>query len=92
MIVNPISGEVVDKIVFVSLLVGNGYLWLLENWTTNLIFSATFTFDLQNLANVSYKKELQVELRSGQEQVIRFMMLDPGSPGATSMGAGDFPK
>lgn len=69
-----------DKIVFASLLVGDGYLWLLDNRTPNLIFSATFTFDLQNLAIVSYKKELQVELRPGQKQVIRFMMLDPRQP------------
>jgi hypothetical protein len=40
------QGEVVDKIVFASLLVGDGYLWLLDNRTSNLIFSATFTFDL----------------------------------------------
>ncbi len=59
------QGETVEKIVFASLLVGDGYLWLLDNRTPNLIFSATFTFDLQNLAIVSYKKELLVELRPG---------------------------
>jgi len=35
-----------DKLVFASLLVSDGYLWLLDNRTANLVLSATFTFDL----------------------------------------------
>jgi hypothetical protein len=64
--------------VFATLLVGDGYLWLLDNRSPNLILSATFSFDLQNLSllNHNTKRDVSVDLQPGQRQVLRFVMQD----------------
>lgn len=46
------QGDPLD-IHFTSLLVGDGYLWLLENLTKCVDFEANFVFDLSNLGIVS---------------------------------------
>jgi hypothetical protein len=46
------QGDPLD-IHFTSLLVGDGYLWLLENLTKCVDFEANFVFDLNNLGIVS---------------------------------------
>lgn len=49
------QGENLD-IHFTSMLVGDGYLWLMENLTSNMNFDSTFMFDLNNLCIVSSLK------------------------------------
>jgi len=49
------QGETLN-IGFTTMLVGDGYLWLLDNQTTNIQFEGTFIFDLTNLCIVSNLK------------------------------------
>jgi hypothetical protein len=46
------QGETKD-IVFNNLMLGDGYIWLLENRTTSLTFESTFKFELTNLTVIS---------------------------------------
>lgn len=76
---------------FTSLLVGDGYLWLLENQTQNLFFEATFQFELSNLEVVSSTSErgnpqnqgeceVKVALRPQESRILRFLLVDPILP------------
>lgn len=70
---------------FTSMLVGDGYLWLMENLTTNMALDSTFVFDLNNLRIVSSLKgqggtghcELNVSLKPGENRILRFILIDP---------------
>ena len=46
------QGETKD-IVFNNLMLGDGYIWLLENRTNSLNFESTFKFELTNLTVIS---------------------------------------
>ena len=46
------QGETKD-IVFNNLMLGDGYIWLLENRTSSLSFESTFKFELTNLTVIS---------------------------------------
>jgi hypothetical protein len=46
------QGETKD-IVFNNLMLGDGYIWLLENRTGSLTFESTFKFELTNLTVIS---------------------------------------
>jgi hypothetical protein len=67
------------------MLVGDGYLWLMENLTSNMAFDSTFMFELSNLCIVSSLKgqggtgncELQVSLRPGETRILRLILIDP---------------
>jgi hypothetical protein len=70
---------------FTSLLVADGYLWLMENLTSNFLLDCNFVFDLTNLCIVSTikgqgssdKSELLVALKPGETRIIRFLLIDP---------------
>ncbi len=49
------QGEIKD-IVFNNLMLGDGYIWLLENRTASLSFESTFKFEMTNLTVISSLK------------------------------------
>ena len=66
-------------------MLGDGYIWLLENRTATLSFESTFKFELTNLTVISSLKgqngsgvcDMNVDLKPGESRILRFVLIDP---------------